>query len=108
MARFDLDLDNPDDADYEVAVPLPVEADAALPKKIGQVRTGTLPAHSALVITHTGPYEEIIAGYTAITEELNSLGYAVTGPASEVYLVGADSGADPADYITEIRVPVAL
>jgi effector-binding domain-containing protein len=66
-----------------------------------------MPAHYALVTTHKGPYEEIGAGYAALSAELNSLGYAVTGPASEVYLVGSDSGAAPADFITEVRLPVA-
>ena len=33
-----------------------------------------------------GPYEEIGAGYVALTEELNSLGYAVTVRRSQVYL----------------------
>jgi effector-binding domain-containing protein len=107
MARFDLNLDDPDDADFEVAVPIAVDPDTTLPSKIGDARTGTLPAHYALVTTHEGPYEEIGAGYETLTEELNSLGYAVTGPASEVYLVGSDSDADPADYVTEVRVPVA-
>ena len=61
----------------------------------------------ALVTIHRGPYEEIGAGYVALTEELNSLGYAVTGPASEVYLVGTDDGAAPADFVTEVRLPIA-
>jgi effector-binding domain-containing protein len=66
-----------------------------------------MPAHYALVTTHKGPYEEIGAGYAALTEELNALGYGVAGPASEVYLVGSDSGAAPAAYVTEVRLPVA-
>ncbi len=109
MARFDLDLRDPDDADYEVAVPIAaVGADGGpVPGSIGDVRTGTLPAHYALVTVYRGPYEEIGAGYTALTEALDALGHAVAGPASEVYLVGADSGAAPADFVTEVRVPVA-
>ncbi len=108
MARFDLDMEDPENADYEVAVPIAIGPHGKVPDKTGEVHTGTLPAHEALVITHKGPYDEIIRGYTALTEELNALGYAVVGPASEVYLVGPDSGADPADYITEVRLPVSL
>jgi effector-binding domain-containing protein len=107
MARFDLDLDNPDDADYEVAVPIALGPNGEMPDNTNDVRSDTMPAHYALVTTHRGPYEEIGAGYVALTEELNALGYAVTGPASEVYLVGSDSGAAPADFITEVRLPVA-
>ena len=106
MARFDLGLSDPDDADYEVAVPIALGPHGTLPDNAEHVRSGTLPAHYALVITHQGPYEEIGAGYTALAEELDGLGHAVAGPASEVYLVGSDSGASPADYVTEVRVPV--
>jgi effector-binding domain-containing protein len=107
MARFDLDLADPDDADYEVAVPIVLGPHGTMPDNAVHVRADTMPAHYALVTTHKGPYDEIGAGYDALTAELNSLGYAVTGPASEVYLVGGDSGAAPADFVTEVRLPVA-
>ena len=107
MARFDLNLADPDDADYEVAVPIALGPHGTMPDNIGDVRSDTMPAHYALVTTHKGPYEEIGAGYAALTAELNSLGYAVAGPASEVYLVGSDSGAGPAHYVTEVRLSVA-
>jgi len=107
MARFDLNLADPNDADYEVAVPIALGPHGTMPDTGGDVHADTMPAHYALVTTHRGPYDEIGAGYVALTEELNSLGYAVTGPASEVYLVGSDSGAAPADFVTEVRVPVA-
>ncbi|HUK77724.1 MAG TPA: GyrI-like domain-containing protein [Thermoleophilia bacterium] len=106
MARFDLNLSDPDDADYEVAVPIALDPGTKLPDNAAHVRAGTLPAHYALVTVHEGPYEEIGAGYTALTEELDSLGYGVAGPASEVYLVGADSGVESADFVTEVRLPV--
>ncbi|MBM3146398.1 MAG: GyrI-like domain-containing protein [Actinobacteria bacterium] len=107
MARFDLDLRDPDDADFEVAVPIELAADGSVPPGAGDIGTATLPAHYALVTIHEGSYQEIGAGYTALTEELNSLGYAVTGPASEVYLTGSADGVPPADYVTEVRVPIA-
>jgi effector-binding domain-containing protein len=107
MARFDLNLSDPDDADYEVAVPITLGPNGTMPDNAEDVRSDTMPAHYALVTTHKGPYDEIGTGYAALTEELNSLGYAVTGPASEVYLVGSDSGAAPADFVTEVRLPVA-
>ena len=106
MARFDLDLADPDDADYEVAVPITLGPLGDMPDSSGDVRADIMPAHYALVTIHKGPYEEIGVGYEALTAELNSLGYAVTGPVSEVYLVDSDSGAAPADFITEVRLPV--
>ena len=106
MARFDLVLADPDDADYEVAVPITLGPFGDMPDSSGDVRADIMPAHYALVTTHKGPYEEIGAGYEALTAELNSLGYAVTGPVSEVYLVDSDSGAAPADFVTEVRLPV--
>lgn len=107
MARFDLNLADPDDADYEVALPIALGPDDEIPATVDDVLIDTMPAHYALVTTHKGPYEEIGAGYAALTAELNSLGYAVTGPVSEVYLVGSDSGAAPADFVTDVRLPVA-
>jgi effector-binding domain-containing protein len=89
-----------------VAVPISLDPGDELPDNAAHVRAGTLPGHYALVTIHKGPYEEIGAGYTALTEELDSLGHAVAGPASEVYLVGADSGAAPADFVTEVRLPI--
>ena len=106
MARFELALSDPDDADYEVAVPIALGPHGRLVGNAGQVRSATLPAHYALVITHEGPYEEIGAGYAVLAAELDALGHGVAGPVSEVYLVGSDSGAAPADYVTEVRVPV--
>ena len=107
VAEAGLTPADPDDADYEVAVPITLGSHGTMPDNAGDVRSDTMPAHYALVTTHKGPYDEIGAGYAALTEELNSLGYAVTGPASEVYLVGSDSGAAPSDFITEVRLPVA-
>jgi effector-binding domain-containing protein len=107
MARFDLNLTDPDDANYEVALPIALGPNGTMPDNDKDVRSDTMPAHYALVTTHHGRYEEIGAGYAALTAELNSLGYAVTGPASEVYLVGSDSGAMPEDFVTEVRLPVA-
>ena len=106
MARFELDISDPDDADFEVAVPIDLAPGDRLPDNAEHVRSATLPAHYALVMTHNGPYEEIGAGYTALTEELTTVGAAVAGPASEVYLVGSDSGVAPADFVTEVQVPI--
>jgi effector-binding domain-containing protein len=106
MTRFDLGLEDPDGADFEVAVPLAVDADTKLPPKLGEGGIGELPAHYALVVVHEGPYEEIGAGYTALTEHLNAQGHAVAGPVSEVYLVSSEDGVPPAEYVTEVRVPV--
>jgi len=106
MTRFDLGLDDPDDADFEVAVPIAVGTDQVVPDTIGDARIGNLPAHYALVVVHEGPYDEIGAGYTALTEHLNAQGHAVVGPVSEVYLVSTDDGVPPAEYVTEVRVPV--
>jgi effector-binding domain-containing protein len=106
MARFDLNLANPDDADYEVAVPIALGANGMMPDNAADVRSDTMPAHYALVTTHKAPTRRSVQA-TPRSEELNALGYGVAGPASEVYLVGSDSGAAPADYVTEVRLPVA-
>lgn len=107
MARYFEDRVDADDLDYEVAVPIERREDGSVPDRIGEARGGVIPAHRAVVTYHGGPYHEIHTGYTALTEELNALGYAMAGPATEVYVRGPESTPDPTQYVTELRLPVA-
>jgi effector-binding domain-containing protein len=107
MARYFDEEFKPEKTEYEVCVPITPADDGSVPDRIGEARTDVIPAHQAMVVEHRGPYDAIHLGYEAIGEELNTIGYAVAGPATEVYLTGPESTSDPAEYVTEIRLPVA-
>ena len=107
MARFDPDLTDFENADYEVCVPVEPDAEGRVPDAIGEARCDILPAHYALVTTHRGPHASLGASFEALAAEVSAVGYAVAGPATEVYLAGPESGITPAEYVTEVRLPIA-
>lgn len=55
---------------------------------------------------HHGDYAGIGAAYKALDEWIFSHGYRSAGPLTETYLAGPDTMDDPADYRTEVSVPV--
>lgn len=107
MARFFEDDSASPSLDYEVCLPIDARADGSVPDRIGEARTDIIPTHLALVTTHVGRHSEMQPAYAALLAESATLGYAIAGPATEVYLTGAESVADPAEYVTEVRLPVA-
>jgi effector-binding domain-containing protein len=58
-------------------------------------------------LIHQGPYDGLHAAYGVLTNWIEANGYKVVGPDREVYHEGAWSTDDPAEYVTEIMVPVA-
>jgi effector-binding domain-containing protein len=106
MARFFDEEFDPEKTEFEVCVPISPGPDGSLPDTIGEVRTDVIPAHQALLTEHRGPYTTAHLSYEAISEELNRIGYAVAGPATEVFLTGPESTGDPNEYVTEVRLPV--
>ena len=105
MARYFEQKVEDGDIDYEVAVPILPRPDGSVPDRIGEARGDVIPAHHAFTTEHRGPHDQMHTGYTALTEELNAIGYAIAGPTTEVYLVGPDTTDDPARYVTELRIP---
>jgi effector-binding domain-containing protein len=92
----------PDAIDAEVCVP------------VGEVVAGgdvftsrVLPAATVVRTLHVGPYDQLGAAYGAMTEWIQSHGTEGTGPVRERYLNGPSDGAAPADYQTELEMPVA-
>jgi effector-binding domain-containing protein len=55
---------------------------------------------------HRGPYEGIGTTYGELAMWIEANGYKVVGPPEELYFSDPDTTA-PADYLTEIRFPVA-
>jgi effector-binding domain-containing protein len=107
QARFFDEEFDPEKTEYEVCVPIVPGADGWVPDTIGEARTDIIPVHQAMVTEHRGPYDTVHLSYEAIGEEINAIGYAVAGPATEVFLKGPESTSDPSEYVTEVRLPVA-
>ena len=55
---------------------------------------------------HVGPYEDLGAAYRALTEWIDRNGLEAAGPVQERYLNGPGDGATPAEYRTEVEIPV--
>jgi len=107
LARFyDADYD-PRDTDFDVCRPIAADADGHVPDEIDGLPVEYVPAHHALVTTQAGPHPALGAAHKALRRELDSVGYTLSGPVTEVFLRGPGDGVEPADYLTEVRYPYA-
>ena len=75
---------------------------------LGQSRTRTFEACQAVSTTVTGPYEGIGAAMGRVFAWMQPHGLIPAGSPMFVYLKGPGTAATPADYVTEIHVPVFL
>lgn len=108
MARFfEAGEYDPADANYEVCRALAADEQGWTPDRVGGLPTAVIPAHHAMVIRHRGPYSTLGEAHIALDRELESVGYRLAGPVSEVFLEGPAEGRRPADYLTEVRYPFA-
>lgn len=89
------------------------DTEAVVPVQGGQagdgVRVIELPEVPSMACTiHQGSYELLPEAYAALMEWIAANGYEMAGPMREFYLRGpSPEGGDPAEYITEIQVPVS-
>lgn len=58
------------------------------------------------VVFHEGPFEEMTSAYNALGVWMSSNHYECMGPTRAIYHKGPWCEQDPADYLTEIQVPV--
>lgn len=91
----------PTEMDAEVCVPIagPVTA-------TGRIGSRRLPAAIVARTLHVGPYEELGAAYAALTDWIERHGFETSGPMQERYLNGPGEVASPADFRTEVEIPV--
>ncbi|MDN2500318.1 hypothetical protein FHY52_27065 [Nocardia nova] len=85
---------------------VPVEPAAELSPASGAevvVTSGTTVARAC----HRGSYHDLGAAYRSLAEWVDRNAYRITGPPTEVYLIGPDEVSDPRQLVTEIRLPVA-
>jgi len=65
-----------------------------------------LPAMEAASVQYKGPYEGSANIWNAMSAWVAEHGYEIASAPMEVYLKGPGDNAQPADYLTEIRMPV--
>lgn len=97
----------PDEIDAEVCVPIAqpvsVTTSAAAATKL---HARVLPAATVAGTLHVGPYEELGNAYTALTDWIHGNGLEAAGPLLERYLNGPGDVVTPADYRTEVELPI--
>ncbi|HET9519811.1 MAG TPA: GyrI-like domain-containing protein [Candidatus Limnocylindrales bacterium] len=90
-----------DAIDAEVCVPVSGTIAAS-----GHIQARTLLAMAVASTLHVGPYEECAAAYDALTEWISRTGHEAAGPMLERYLNGPGDVTSPAEYRTQIEVPI--
>lgn len=88
--------------DMEVCVPVDKVLEPA-----GRLGSRVLEGGRMVSILHAGPYEEVGKAYEALGAYLKENGLESAGPPREVYIVGPETGRDPAEYRTEVMWPVS-
>ena len=107
MARFyDMDDERPD-LDYDVCLPVLPAEDGSIPDVVGEAQGEWVPLHHALQAVHTGPHDAMQDAWRAVDQARAALGYSASGPYTEVYVRGPECEADPAGFVTEVRLPYA-
>jgi effector-binding domain-containing protein len=91
----------PDAIDAEVCVPVGESVAAAAP-----IVARTLPAMTVARTLHVGPYDQLGDAYAALTDWMARTDHVADGPMFERYLNSPDEVASPAEYRTEIEVPI--
>ena len=99
MARYH-DV-GPDSIDVEICVPVPSGTIGT-----GRIVPGVLPAETVATVLHIGSYDGEGEAYAALEGWLQAHGYAHGGPPRERYLVGPDADVEPAEYRTQIEMPI--
>jgi effector-binding domain-containing protein len=87
--------------DAEVCVPVASPVSAT-----GGVEGRVLPAMTVARTLHVGPYEDLGGAYDAVTDWIRGRGFELAGPMRERYLNGPGENVSPAEYQTEVEIPV--
>ncbi|MET0134720.1 MAG: GyrI-like domain-containing protein [Kibdelosporangium sp.] len=97
LTEFDPDSDAPAEIEVDLPVIGPVEGISGARQRTACVMARTV---------HRGPYDQLGRAHEALAGWVAANGYQVTGPPTEVYLLGPDKNRDPSEYLTEIALPV--
>lgn len=72
----------------------------------GDVQPTELPATDAVVVRHLGPYGQLPAAHAAAAAYAREQGHTPSGPPWEVYVTDPGDEPDPANWLTEVYLPV--
>jgi effector-binding domain-containing protein len=92
---------DPDFFDFDVGAPVD-----GIVTPAGRVKMGRLPGVKAVRTIHHGPYEELGAAWGELHAWVESRQLARAADLWECYLLGPESGADPAAWRTELIQPL--
>jgi effector-binding domain-containing protein len=92
-----------DDGTVDVATGWPVEGQVP---GGGRVEYATVPGGTTLVYSHRGPYDQLNRTHRALWELVEREGLTIEGAVREVYLSDPSEVPDPADWVTEIQMPI--
>lgn len=87
--------------DFEICVPV-----ASPITPFGRVRAGVLPGATVVRTVYRGPYEGLGAAWGEFKTWIAEHAHKARGDLWECYLVGPESGADPAGWRTELNQPL--
>ena len=93
----------PDGVDADVCVPVAGPVPAS-----GRIEIHVLPPVTCVRTLHVGPYDALSGAYAALTDWIDDHGFRPDGPVRERYLNGPGEATDPADFRTDIEMPVAV
>lgn len=111
VSRGGVDIEGPPMAVYHLVAPEAFDAEVCLPVAgnamgAGRIEARTLPAVTVATTVHLGPYDTEGQTYAELERWIGANGYVPSGPARERYLIGPDVGVTPAEYRTEIDMPI--
>jgi effector-binding domain-containing protein len=72
----------------------------------GRVRAGQLPGGRIVRAVHQGPYEGLHGAWSEFGAWMKDEGHRGRGDIWEIYAKGPESSANPADWRTELCVPI--
>lgn len=93
----------PKDGAMQIEVGAPCDP---VPEPTEGLHAGRLDATNAAVLLYRGRYEDIGPMYAKVFAWIGQHGYRQSGSPREVYLNGPGEVDSPADYLTEIIVPI--
>jgi effector-binding domain-containing protein len=89
-----------------------VEIEAAIPIEAGEilqnVEVKKYPACTAFNTTHSGSYEGLAQTWLELWAEAQKRGMEGSGPPWDEYVVGPSEDANPANWVTELYIPIKV
>jgi DNA-binding transcriptional MerR regulator len=105
LAQFlDSETDDENANDMVIRAAVPVTSYESRPAP--PLEVSVFPAELAAAVVHTGPYSGLLRAFQTLSAWVADHGHEAAGALREVYLVGPGGGGSPADYKTELLLPI--